>query len=269
MQDDCAIVALWRRACHTSEPIYLATVVHVEGSSYRKSGARMLVTAGGERAGTISGGCLEAEISQMIAWHTRNGSVVHTYQSSFDDDFEGVPYGLGCGGTIWILMQTEAEATAVLHAMQRALEQRVSSVVVCSFDRTRPTQQMLQEDDLACWSNVANGSDATAAARMALDTRRCVSLRDEIADMLPSLVCMPICPPTRVYIFGAGDDVKPIVEFAAELGWQTHLADGRSHLLRKERFPRALSLLVLSYSSQDSPNPLTLDEAVLPTLEAD
>src|SRR5690348_6123716 len=99
------LIELWTRAKERGEEVYLATVVHVQGSSYRKPGARMLVTSGGERAGTISGGCLEAEVSRKIAWHTTNGSSLQSYQSSFDDDNEGVPYGLGCGGTIWVLMQ--------------------------------------------------------------------------------------------------------------------------------------------------------------------
>ena len=62
MGETAQILALWRRAQAHGEQVCLATVVHVEGSSYRKPGARMLITSGGERAGTISGGCLEAEV---------------------------------------------------------------------------------------------------------------------------------------------------------------------------------------------------------------
>ena len=39
----------------------LATVVYVEGSSYRRAGARMLVTDDGQLVGAISGGCLEGD----------------------------------------------------------------------------------------------------------------------------------------------------------------------------------------------------------------
>ncbi|WP_414633310.1 XdhC family protein [Acidisarcina polymorpha] len=62
------------------EQLYLATIIHVEGSSYPKPGARMLVTSGGERAGTISGGCLDAEVSQKIAWLSAEGGKVETIQ---------------------------------------------------------------------------------------------------------------------------------------------------------------------------------------------
>ena len=77
------LVALWRRAKARGEDVYLATVFHVQGSSYRKPGARMLVTSSGERAGTISGGCLEAEVSRKIRWLTRDGATIETYKSSW------------------------------------------------------------------------------------------------------------------------------------------------------------------------------------------
>ena len=54
------LVELWNRSRNRGENAYLATIIHVEGSSYRKPGARMLVTSGGERAVSIRGGCLEA-----------------------------------------------------------------------------------------------------------------------------------------------------------------------------------------------------------------
>ncbi len=95
MQEAQRILDLSKRARSRGEQMYLATVVHVQGSSYRKPGARMLVTAGGERAGTISGGCLEAEVGRKIAWLTVGGAFIARYSSSFDDENEGVPYGAG------------------------------------------------------------------------------------------------------------------------------------------------------------------------------
>ena len=43
----------------------LATVVKIGGSTYRRPGARMLITEQGEYWGTISGGCLEGEVAQQ------------------------------------------------------------------------------------------------------------------------------------------------------------------------------------------------------------
>ncbi len=62
MNDLGNILPLWREVEETGADYVLATVVAVEGSSYRKPGARMLLTQDGRRAGTVSGGCLEAEV---------------------------------------------------------------------------------------------------------------------------------------------------------------------------------------------------------------
>src|ERR1700759_1320966 len=97
------IIALWRAAKARQEGVCLATVVRVEGSSYRKPGARMLLTRSGQRAGTISGGCLEAEVMKKAWWLiSENSSTIQSYSSFFDND-SPVPYGLGCGGTVHIL----------------------------------------------------------------------------------------------------------------------------------------------------------------------
>ncbi|MFM8488522.1 MAG: XdhC family protein, partial [Bacteroidota bacterium] len=53
------IVAAYDTARANGTRALLATVVHVEGSSYRRPGARMLVDENGMMTGAISGGCLE------------------------------------------------------------------------------------------------------------------------------------------------------------------------------------------------------------------
>jgi xanthine/CO dehydrogenase XdhC/CoxF family maturation factor len=68
------ILELWRDARESGEEICLTTVVEVEGSSYRKPGAHMLLTRAGRRAGTISGGCLEAEVQKKAWWLTESGA---------------------------------------------------------------------------------------------------------------------------------------------------------------------------------------------------
>lgn len=50
---------------HTGQAMALASLVAQEGSSYRRPGARMLVTASGEFSGSLSGGCLEEGIAQV------------------------------------------------------------------------------------------------------------------------------------------------------------------------------------------------------------
>ena len=58
------ILPLWHALGDAGTDYVLATVVEVDGPSYRKPGARMLIAADGRRAGTVSGGCLEAEVAK-------------------------------------------------------------------------------------------------------------------------------------------------------------------------------------------------------------
>src|SRR5580765_4340515 len=126
MVDERRIVAQWKRGGAR----VLVTVVRVEGSSYRRVGARLLLGESGEYVGTISGGCLETEVVRKAAWKGRDGAVVERYSTLFDDTAE-VPYGLGCGGVVDLLLEPAetAECAAVLGAMERALQGERSTVV--------------------------------------------------------------------------------------------------------------------------------------------
>ena len=82
----------------------LVTLVRVAGSSYRRPGRGCCWMRSGEYAGTISGGCLEAEVTRKAAWMVRDGAVVERYSTMFDDTAE-IPFGLGCGGVVDLLVE--------------------------------------------------------------------------------------------------------------------------------------------------------------------
>src|SRR5271156_1413840 len=123
------IVEMARRS--GGEAGVLVTLVRAEGSSYRRPGARLLTSAGSTAyAGTISGGCLENEVIKKAIWKVRNGAVVERYSTLFDDTAE-IPYGLGCGGTIDLLLEaaSTAEFDAVMHAMHDSLAGKRHEIV--------------------------------------------------------------------------------------------------------------------------------------------
>ena len=261
MHERQSILSLAKRASSRGEELYLATVVHVPGSSYRKPGARMLVTSGGERAGTISGGCLEAEVGRKIAWLTANGGTVERYSSSFDDDNAEVPYGLGCGGTIWILMETGRAVSALLDAIERAWMEEESCVVVASLAGDHIGTDIIlvhsTSRDYFRSAVVHDWSSRTLevsldGVRNALRNGRVYSAIERSSDGLPVFVCIPVKPSPSVTVFGAGSDAQPLVRFAAEVGWRVTVADGRSHLLSRKRFPEADALQLLTYAAGES-----------------
>src|SRR5882757_1752991 len=99
------IVNAFDKASSAGKQIALATVVHVEGSSYRHAGARMLITEDGQLTGAISGGCLEGDaLRKALLVMAQNKPMLVTYDTTDDDDAKfGV--GLGCNGVIQILIE--------------------------------------------------------------------------------------------------------------------------------------------------------------------
>ncbi len=119
------ILPLWNELEASGADYVLATVVAVEGSSYRRPGARMLLAQDGRRAGTVSGGCLEAEVAKRAWWLSQDGPVVERY-STLEDDGD-LPYGSGCGGVVYILLERRKTASPLLHALKSAFDVRKPS----------------------------------------------------------------------------------------------------------------------------------------------
>ena len=253
MGETAQILELWRRARAQSQRVCLATVVHIEGSSYRKPGARMLLTSGGERAGTLSGGCLEAEVSRKAWWLTENGPTVQRYRSSFDEDDptdpSAMPFGLGCGGTIWVLLEQEPEF--VLACLAASVEESKPAVMVAQLTGKIGTRVNVPEE--------LRGNSLPALQEPALQEvveqvraqRESRTLDARLAPAInePVWFIEYLAAPPRLTLFGAGDDAQPIVRFADALGWRVAVADGRANLLRRERFPEAAELRLLEKSA--------------------
>lgn len=120
MNEHAAILAAARKAWAAGETPLLATVIAARGSSYRKPGARMLVTRAGWQAGSVSGGCLEADVVRQAAWLVEQGvAVVKTWDTSADGDAV-----LGCGGELDVLLEPFREDSAAARALAEVVEQR-------------------------------------------------------------------------------------------------------------------------------------------------
>src|ERR1700754_4974251 len=102
------IVKEAEQARAAGKTLALATVVGIEGSSYRLPGARMLIVDGRWTAGSISGGCLEDDVvlraQEAVSTHTPK---IALYDTTSDEDIVfGV--GLGCKGIIRIFIEPVA-----------------------------------------------------------------------------------------------------------------------------------------------------------------
>lgn len=241
----------YERAKSLNQQVALATVVKVDGSSYRRPGARMLVAEDGTLTGAISGGCLEGDALKkaMIAMAQGVNKLV-VYDTLNDDDAK---FGmqLGCNGRVYILFEPIVEGKPhALTLLQEAARTNARKKMMTCFstenikDEQTGTCALFSESGellYATNANLSNGQsvdDVMGAAFQKSESNH-VQLEDNkelwIEDLLPSI---------SLVIFGAGNDVIPIVNLASQLGWEVTVLDGRPSHAVKSRFNHAKDVLL-------------------------
>lgn len=194
-----------------STPAVLATLATVDGSSYRRPGARLLLTADRQRIGSISGGCLEEDVlarAERVAATGQAEAVV--YDTTSENDLVwGV--GLGCHGIVRVVI----EKLSAPPTWAKALGE--------NFAARRPTELAVVHD---------------APDARTLGTRLATELPAN-GSSAAGVFTQTVRPPTELTIFGAGDDAQPLVRLAKELGWHVTLADTRAAFTTATRFPSA------------------------------
>jgi xanthine/CO dehydrogenase XdhC/CoxF family maturation factor len=240
------------RAAQSGNAEVLVTLVHVEGSSYRQPGARLLTAANrGAYTGTVSGGCLEAEVVKKAAWRVRGGPVVEHYSTLYDDTAE-IPFGLGCGGSVDLLFEAAGtlEFEALIRALEASLEGEELTVITWLPQRGEPERGESGRGTVGTrgFARAILGADnrpvfASSGLRPAEIEAALIegSRWDEKAG---GVYVERLLPAQRLVVLGAGDDARPLVRMAALLGWSVLVADGRAQLARPERFPEAHRVFV-------------------------
>ena len=243
----------------------LVSLVRANGSSYRRPGAHLYLAPTGETAGTISGGCLEADLLKKARWKVSNGPTIESYNTAFDDTAE-IPYGLGCGGEVDLLLEdtTTPEAAALLEAMAASIqgEQRLVATVLPPL-LPSPAQAAFARIILDTRGDVLFATESLPTEDI-VDLR--THLRRALADPAMNhastgdIFCERLAPLQRLIIFGAGEDAKPLAAMAAQLGWTVIVADSRSQHARPERFPTAQEVLVVTHAHEAN---VTTDDVVV------
>src|SRR5437016_13301993 len=99
------LLAQLASALDLGRPCIYCSVVETRGSTPQKSGAAMLVFPDGTQAGTLGGGCVEAEVRQRALRGLNNGSSApEVFTFNLDDNY-GWDDGLICGGRMTIVAQ--------------------------------------------------------------------------------------------------------------------------------------------------------------------
>lgn len=254
MKEIQEIVKAYDEAQLTGKNTALATVVHVAGSSYRRPGARMLVTEDGQLTGAISGGCLEGDaLRKARLVMVQQKAMLVTYDTTDEDDAK-LGVGLGCNGIIQILIEPIQPANPVnpIALLKTVLATRQQAVLVTLFN----LQNRQAPQPGTCLLQLANGqlfgsiSDDRLQSRLTTDAAEVFATQ---SSAIKSYVNGPhnltafvelLKPPVALVILGAGNDIRPLVQIAKVLGWKTIVVDGRNNYATAERFPLADQVLI-------------------------
>jgi len=223
----------------------LATVVHVQGSSYRRPGARMLVWEDGRITGAISGGCLESDALRkaQLAMATNAPRLV-VYDTSNEED-ASIGIQLGCNGVITVLFEPiTSNHSGPLNLLDKIVEKRQPTVVVTMVAEGKtdlhPGTCLVITQEKKIFSTLSSDlhEKVLEEAIEVLNhghSKHLILSGPEEKNL--NVFLEYIAPPIHLVIAGAGNDAVPLVEMAEILGWSAHVVDGRNTHTSGNRFP--------------------------------
>ncbi|WP_018922811.1 XdhC family protein [Salsuginibacillus kocurii] len=226
----------------TKEKAALATIVHVEGSAYRKEGTAMLIKQDGSTVGLLSAGCLEEDVVARTEDVINNGPCLVTFDMKEEHDLAWGA-GAGCNGEVQVLVEP-------IDAAYRHYLLTLKSYL----DRNQPvlmSKKMTEADPgISCWFSTLEG-EAFGRWQGSLPDRqlecKITEIRSGLHQQYGSTAPLYIhCfrPKPKLTVFGAGPDARPLVSFAAKAGFSVTVADWRPALCTKEHFPEADQLVI-------------------------
>jgi xanthine/CO dehydrogenase XdhC/CoxF family maturation factor len=234
------------REARPTLPYALATVVKVEGSSYRRPGARMLIGARGRLAGSVSGGCLEKDvISRGLAVILSGDAQVAVYDTTEQDDL-AFGASLGCEGRIEIFIEPVApnspwplaEAAGLIHGERRAgalaVVYRGAENIAAGTLFFRTGGEARSWPEKIAWPDGLEEDLARVVA-----TKKPLSQSYAAPGGPIDVLVQRIAPPLRLVLFGGGHDIPPLVRLAKELGHEVAVVDRRADFAEAARFPGA------------------------------
>jgi xanthine dehydrogenase accessory factor len=262
MRDRLQIVEAFESLTAAGQPGALATVVSVEGSSYRRPGARMLVAGDGRTWGTISGGCLERDVARrarLLIPEPQKPQIV-AYETDAEDAGEenARPVtdpgpSLGCGGRIEILIQritqTDPGPLAALSAVVRQRCCAASATVIrvgsASDDAVIPGMEITRIGDDPPHGSTNDLTLNEAILHHLLQSDNSFQLhRHSLSHGGWAEVWTEwMTPAQSLAIFGDGHDVSALVELAHILGWHVTVVGSRPLAALRRNFPQADQLI--------------------------
>lgn len=249
MKEIIDIVSAYEKATKANIKTALATVVLVEGSAYRRAGARMLITEDGQLTGAISGGCLEGDALRKARMVILQQEPLLVTYDTMDDDDAKLGVGLGCNGIIHILIEPVNNGqTNPITLLKTVVGSHGCSVLVTLFnieDRKAP-----QPGSCLCLADgqtLSNGLETLLFKNELLeDAGNVLDNEQSVITTYDGYTAFIECvkPLISLIIVGAGNDAIPLTQIASVLGWNITVVDGRPNYITADRFRLANNLLI-------------------------
>jgi xanthine dehydrogenase accessory factor len=223
----------------------LATIVDVEGSAYRRPGAKMLIDPAGDSFGAITAGCLEGPVTELAGDVVDSGAPVLETFDLMDD--EGWGLGLGCNGIIDILLEPLDDTwDAPLAELEAHRAVATVSVIDSSDEAVAVGDRVVLDDDLAPLpdgdrnglpAGVVEAVEPTVADLQA--DRNSTAVTVETADGEVTAFVDWVTPAPTLLLFGTQNDVHPVARMGHEAGFRVVVASARGARSDPEQFPNA------------------------------
>ena len=210
------IVEAYQKAKGNGFKSVLATVVDLDGSSYRKPGVRMLILENQTMIGAVSGGCVEKDIlRQSLSVFKTGESKMMTYDGRFR---------LGCEGVLYILLEVFEPNQSFIDVFNSCLVNRHHFKLKSIYNRDEGHYSSIGtfiecENKKYRVSGLINGFN-----------------KNEVA--LP-VFAQNMLPCFKLMIFGAEHDAVQLCKFASLNGWEVEVFSGLSSSKTIHNFPGA------------------------------
>ena len=243
------ILAELTEAVGHGRTVAYTALVETRGSTPQKAGAAMLVFEDGSQAGTLGGGCVEAEVKRRALQLLDQGQA-QLLTFKLDSDY-GWDDGLICGGRMTMLVEPirSPDDLGYFQVFAELLGQGCgcTEAVVLEADKAgggQPADRFLFDDSGNQVASRGSGTPGTALVEslQPLAVRR----RPYIA---AGTSFMPQLERCRLLIVGAGHIGQQVAELAASVDFDVWVVDDRAAYCNPERFPTARRLLVAPIDS--------------------
>lgn len=258
MKEIRAIINAYDKIDKATTKAALATVVRVEGSSYRRTGARMLVMDDGVWIGGISGGCLEGDaLKRARLAITKSSASLITYDTT-EDDAHQIGVGLGCNGIIDVLFTP----------LDYENKNNPAEILKTCIDANRQTHILITTTGLEGDWNVQAGEVIKYSGPKSLEIFRDADVEKQLNEKINeqaeksksspvgletqdgkkiSLFIEILLPEIHLILMGHQYDVYPLARLTKEMGWHATIvanplkvnstyANAVNHVLSEDHF---------------------------------